>query len=324
MLALLGTLAGIQANIDVAEWISSKMEYNKKYTELEDLQQDNKRTLEAHNKRGEAGEESFERGINQFTDISKDQLDELMESDILEMRQEEEQRSIDEINERDEDEGEEDFKADEAVDWRKLGAVTPVQSQGNLPTSWAFAVAGAVESSKFLTTGKLAELSEQNLIDCCKFKGKDRIGEALSCIKSMGGIDTQQSYPYQGAKNACKFNKDAIGAKVKGIEEWQEISEVTLAKMVSKGPVAAYISEDVIHFYDRSKGIFKYMCRMVTHMRYAVLVVGYGTDPLDGDYWLLRTSQGTDWGEDGYIRLARNKRNYCMLDDKAYRPIIEA
>lgn len=63
---------------------------------------------------------------------------------------------------------------------------------------------------------------------------------------------------------------------------------------------------------------------MVTHMRYAVLVVGYGTDPQDGDYWLLRTSQGTDWGEEGYIRLARNKKNYCMLDDKAYRPIIEA
>lgn len=319
MLALLGVLAGIQANINEVEWDFYKME-NNKIDGLHHMQvyQDNKRMIEAHNKRWEDGEESYKMEINQFTDLTEDQLDKLMESDVDGMRKEKEQFNIDEINEGDEEEEEEDFKADKAVDWQKRGAVTPVQSQGDLPNSWAFAVAGVVESSKFVTTGKLVELSKQNLIDCCKFKGGDRIAESLSCIKSMGGIDTQESYPYQGANNSCKFNKGTIGAKVKGIE----ISEVALAKMVAKGPVAAAISEDVMNYYN--KGIYKTKCRMLTHGRYFVLIVGYGNDPHDGDYWLIKTSKGTKWGEEGYIRLARNKRNFCIIDETAYRPVIEA
>jgi C1A family cysteine protease len=40
-----------------------------------------------------------------------------------------------------------------------------------------------------------------------------------------------------------------------------------------------------------------------TALDHEALVVGWGTE--DGvNYWTMKNSYGTDWGEEGYIRLA--------------------
>jgi Papain family cysteine protease. len=61
---------------------------------------------------------------------------------------------------------------------------------------------GALEGQHFLKTGKLVSLSEQNLLDCTIHYGNKGCqgGEmtySYDYIRHNGGIDTEESYPYQ-------------------------------------------------------------------------------------------------------------------------------
>lgn len=81
--------------------------------------------------------------------------------------------------------------------------------------------------------------------------------------------------------------------------------------VASVGPVSVVICiED--SFYDYSYGVYNPSTCCTAH-DHAPVVTGYGTDPVGGDYWLVKNSWGTTWGENGYIKIARNRDNLCNI-----------
>ena len=159
-------------------------------------------------------------------------------------------------------------------------------------------------------------------MDCSTTAGNDGCngGWAKECfrfIKAEGGIDTEDSYPYIGQNSLCHFSKTNVGATDTGFMRIKEKNETDLAAAVANvGPVAVAIdaSSHSFHFY--SSGIYdNHHCSKVG-MDHAVLAVGYGPG-----YWLVKNSWAADWGEDGYIRMARGK-NLCGIASDASYPLI--
>ncbi|XP_055020304.1 cathepsin S-like isoform X2 [Boleophthalmus pectinirostris] len=73
--------------------------------------------------------------------------------------------------------------------------------KGKCGSSWAFNAAGALEGLLAKTTGKLVDLSPQNLVDCSgKYRNHERnegfMSAAFQYVVDNQGIDSEKSYPY--------------------------------------------------------------------------------------------------------------------------------
>ncbi|XP_066395877.1 probable cysteine protease RD19D [Miscanthus floridulus] len=80
-----------------------------------------------------------------------------------------------------------------SFDWRDKGAVIGVKMQGACGSCWAFTTTGAVEGTNFLATGKLLDLSEQQLVDydhTCSVVAQDECNNGYA-----GGLMTN-AYAY--------------------------------------------------------------------------------------------------------------------------------
>lgn len=210
-----------------------------------------------------------------------------------------------------------------ALDWREHGVVSEVKNQGQCGSCWAFSATGAIESLTKIVTGNMTTLSEQELLDCDILDVGCNGGlptRAFTWIVLNRGVDTEGDYAYSAADGKCDIQKRKT--RVSKIQGYIRVppSEWFLQRAVAHQPVSVGINADPLHLY--AGGIIDSGCD--GQLDHAVLVVGYGSEG-GSDYWLVKNSWGTKWGERGYFRLKRTVEKQggtCGIVEDASFPFV--
>jgi C1A family cysteine protease len=224
-----------------------------------------------------------------------------------------------------------------SVNWVEKGAVTPVKNQGQCGSCWSFSTTGALEGAYYVKNGKLPSFSEQQLVDCDNFQhgGKDHgcngglMDNAFNWISKNGGLCTEEEYPYVSGTTktagSCQTSCTLVDdSKIHSHVDVPKNSDSSMMEAVAQQPVAVAIEADQKDFQLYQSGVFTGSCG--TKLDHGVLVVGYGTSNGE-DYYLIKNSWGTTWGDNGYIYIGRgsqfnNGNGQCGVLMQASYPLL--
>lgn len=192
------------------------------------------------------------------------------------------------------------------IDSDLRNSIGDLKDQKNCGACYAFSWNSYAEWHYCKQTGNKIDFSEQHIVDC------GHLARLNGCIEGYlldvrdfshtFGFNLEQDYPYQGKKGQCKNSLGKI--KVKTVDftrivvdrhEWEEI--------LNEQPILleANLPQDIM---DYKRGIHPGL-NCDRRLAHGMLLVGHGRQ--DGlPYWLLRNSMGTNWGENGYLRLSRD------------------
>ena len=225
----------------------------------------------------------------------------------------------------------------ETWDWRSKGVVSNIRYQGQCGSCWAFSGTSTLESATAIKTGVLNDLSEQQGVDCSTIKeGWKDMGcnggwyyDLWSYITANGGLTSESCYPYTSGvttkTGTCqKTCKPVSGTKVLSQVKVTPYSDSNMLNALYLNPVSVAIEADTKVFQLYKSGIFS-DTGCGTTLDHAVVLVGWGSE-LDSDYYILRNSWGTSWGESGYMKLARGseygKSGMCGVLSMPYYPVV--
>lgn len=207
-----------------------------------------------------------------------------------------------------------------SLDYVAQGATVAVKNQGKCGSCWAHATTAVVEARMKLDTGNITSLSEQYLLDCdsarvCKGCCGGLPERALQWLAGDSGglpgegqgIAGEAAYPYASASGTdptsgrCNHAPPLV-AKLRGFGVLASPSAASVVSASTQyGVLASTIDAHVLQFY-KSGIITNFQnCSASNH---AVAIVGYGTEG-GVDFLKVRNSYGTQFGEDGYFRIAR-------------------
>ena len=212
-----------------------------------------------------------------------------------------------------------------SIDWREKDVVNHIKNQGDCSASWAFSAIASLESAYAIKYNKLVSLSEQYLIDCDNIlKGGYNLGcnggstkntfkwlikqKCQLIFSEEFGKDNHYTgrYKLRSRKEVCYHTCDINNNSINKYVIIQSSDEEAMLSAIHNQPVSVSIDASTRDFYLYSSGMFTASCG--TNLDHSVNLVGYGTNN-NGDYYILRNSWGTSWGENGYMYLPRGEYN---------------
>jgi KDEL-tailed cysteine endopeptidase len=291
-------------NVEWKQFTSFQERFVKKYQTLEELEtrfqifRENLRSIVLHNL---DTTQNFTMGINQFTDLTPEEFKAQYISGL--------KSSVTSS-------GCKTFSSSASgtpafLDWRTKNAVTSVKDQGQCGSCWTFSATGAIEGAWAISSGKLLDLSEQQLVECAGLRygsmgcNGGQIDGAFKYVIDNEGQCSLASYPYvsgNGKSGSCQ--KCSSVATISSCSDVKSNDQLSLKAAVAQQPVAIAIEADTRYFQSYSSGILT-SSSCGTNLDHGVLIVGYGAENSQ-DYWLVKNSWGITWGDKGYVKIARS------------------
>jgi len=311
-------------------------DYNKEYINLEynhpyraqkyNAFKNNLKLIHEHNDKYKRNEVTFALGLNHLADLTNEEYQTLLlgykknkysnNYDI----QIKSQKTLSEHN------------IPDSFDWREHNCVTPVKNQGMCGSCWAFSAVASMECVYAQNTGKLVSFSEQELVDCvlngtdsCNHGGEMQDGFAEIIKHHSGKIDPESIYVYTGkSEGVCHADdSQAKGHFTNYVNVTSGDEDAVKEAVATKSVLSIAIDASSPFFQLYHHGVFNWpFCKnKVNELDHGVALVGYGTEK-SHDYWLVKNSWSEKWGQDGYIKMSRNKNNQCGVATDASYPVM--
>ncbi|KAE8971977.1 hypothetical protein PR001_g26459 [Phytophthora rubi] len=159
-------------------------------------------------------------------------------------------------------------------------------------------------------------------------------GAFMDAAQNGWGLVTELTMPYDDSSSgsssatntssSCTVSADEAAASITGWEQIVGVDCTTssncttlLRSALEKQPIAVAITSNG-GFSEYAGGF--YNCpnngdmASKNDLNHALLLVGYGTDSSVGDYWILKNSYGSSWGDSGFIKLVADAKINCGLN----------
>ena len=211
-----------------------------------------------------------------------------------------------------------------ALDWRAANGnyVTAARNQKKCGSCWAFAMTAGLEAYTLLkknTPGVDLDLSEQVMLSCSG-AGSCNGGRLTASFLKKTGLPPESAYPYTATDGACESASAGWQESAYKIGAWGSVAKdlkTIKTALIKYGPLptAMMVYEDFMLY---KSGIYSYTTgkKLGGH---AILLVGYNDAE---EYFILKNSWDTGWGEGGYFRIAYSEMNSVVnfgLSTIAYR-----
>jgi C1A family cysteine protease len=192
----------------------------------------------------------------------------------------------------------------QAFSWRDVipDGLQPIRNQSTCGSCWAFSVVATVEALlKINDPSSKPDLAEQTLVSTCTNAGNCSGGyfDAFNYIKKPGLPDEAQD-PYVKRNTSCKQGLNPVASIVdwsyiRGPNNGSPTTAQLKAAIMKYGPISVTVNAS---FTSYKSGVYN-NCNssQINHM---VNIEGWNDD---GQYWIMRNSWGTAWGEKGYMRI---------------------